>query len=227
VVRTLNPTIHAARRDAILDVAERLIRTRGYEQMAVQDVQDELGVSRGALYHYFDSKSAMLEAVIERMTRTIMAILAPVAADPALPAPAKLQAVFRAGGQWKAERRELMLAIVQAWYSDDNALVRERLWRSVNAQLAPLLAEIVGQDKAEGAFTATWPDHTAAILVSLLEGSSNDIGRLVMARLDGEVHFAEVQCAIDAYDEAIDRVLGLTPGSFRLIDMPTLRFWFD
>jgi AcrR family transcriptional regulator len=226
MVRTINPTTRAVRRDAILDVAQRLIQTKGYEQMSVQDVQDELGVSRGAIYHYFDSKAAMLEAVIERMTDAVMAVMEPFVTDPGLAAPARLQAVFRAGGQWKAERRELMLGVVRAWYSDDNSMVRERLWRAVNRRLVPLLAEIVRQGTVEGAFTATSPEHAAAILVALLEGSSDETGRLAMEPLDGNVQLTVVQLAIAAYNEAIERILGLPEGSFEIIDQSTLRFWF-
>ena len=69
MARTLNATAHAVRRDEILDVAERLIRTRGYDGVSVQDVQNELGCSRGAIYHYFRSKEAILEAVIERIKK--------------------------------------------------------------------------------------------------------------------------------------------------------------
>jgi AcrR family transcriptional regulator len=226
MARTLNPVSRAVRRDAILDVVERLIRTSGYERMSVQDVQDELGVSRGAIYHYFDSKAGLLEAVIERMTDAIIAVIGPIAADPGPPAPAKLQGVFRAGGQWKAERKELMLGIVRAWYSDDNTIVRERLWSAVNARLVPLLAAIVRQGLAEGSMTATMPDHAAAILVTLLEGSSIDTGRLFMASLDGQMVLEDVTRATGAYNEAIERILGLPAGSFELVDRSTLRTWF-
>ena len=57
------PTAHAVRRDEFVDAAQRLIQSPGYEQMSVQDVLDELGASKGAFYHYFDSKEALLEAV--------------------------------------------------------------------------------------------------------------------------------------------------------------------
>ena len=53
MARTLNAATHAVRRDEILDAAERQIRTIGYDAMSVQALQDELGVSRGAIYHYF------------------------------------------------------------------------------------------------------------------------------------------------------------------------------
>ena len=45
------------RRNEILDVAERLLTTKGYEQMAIQDIVDELQIAKGTVYHYFDTKS--------------------------------------------------------------------------------------------------------------------------------------------------------------------------
>jgi len=51
----------------ILDVAQRLVNTKGYEQMTIQDLLDELQISKGAFYHYFGSKQALLEAIIERI----------------------------------------------------------------------------------------------------------------------------------------------------------------
>src|SRR2546428_13357689 len=90
MARTVNPTLYTVRRDAFLDVAQRLIQTKGYEAMSVQDVLDELEVSKGAFYHYFDSKQALLEAVVERFADGAIAALAPVLGDPDLPALRKL-----------------------------------------------------------------------------------------------------------------------------------------
>src|SRR2546430_3217796 len=62
MARTLNVAVHTVRKEAFIDAAQRLMQAKGYEQMSVQDVLDELGASRGAFYHYFDSKQALLEA---------------------------------------------------------------------------------------------------------------------------------------------------------------------
>ena len=61
MARTLDPAAHALRRDEFVDAAQRLIQSRGYEQMSIQDVLDELGASKGAFYHYFDSKEGLLD----------------------------------------------------------------------------------------------------------------------------------------------------------------------
>ena len=67
MARTLDPEAHAVRRDAFIDVAERMIQANGYDRVSIQDVLDDVGASKGAFYHYFDSKADLLEAIIERM----------------------------------------------------------------------------------------------------------------------------------------------------------------
>src|SRR5262245_38869416 len=145
VARTAQATLRSVRREAFLDVAQRLIQTNGYEGMSVQDVLDELEASKGAFYHYFDSKLALLEAVVERFADGAMAALAPVLGDPDLPALRKLEAVFAGIARWKAERKELVLAIVEVWNSDGNAIVREKLRRLTVSRIAPLLSAVVSQ----------------------------------------------------------------------------------
>src|SRR5437016_13390047 len=112
MARTVNATLHMVRRDAFLDVAQRLVQAKGFESMSIQDVLDELEVSKGAFYHYFDSKQALLEAVVERFADGAMATVAPILGDPDLPALRKLEKVFAGIARWKAESKELVLAII-------------------------------------------------------------------------------------------------------------------
>src|SRR6266511_2245816 len=108
--------------------------------MSLQDVLNELGASRGAFYHYFESKASLLEAVLERMASAGMATIAPVVADPTLPALQKFQRVFGDIANWKNQRKELVLAVLRVWLSDDNAIVREKFRKDMVARMVPVLA---------------------------------------------------------------------------------------
>src|SRR5215471_5957430 len=105
MARTLDPAAHALRRDAFIEAAQRLMQTKGYEQVSIQDVLDAAETSRGAFYHYFDSKAALLEAVVERMTEAATTSLAPMLDDPELSAVSKLQGFFTGLTRWKEVRR--------------------------------------------------------------------------------------------------------------------------
>jgi AcrR family transcriptional regulator len=226
MARTVNHAAHAVRRDEILDVAERLIRTRGYDAMSIQSVQDELGCSRGAIYHYFRSKEAVMGAVVDRMTAAGMAVIAPVAADPGLSGAEKLQTMFRVAGSWKGQRRDFLVPLLRGWYQPGNDVVRARAEVAAYEQFRPLMAQILRQGVMEGSMTVSSADHAAVILTAIFAGSTDAIRRLLLDRLDGRVPYEEVERFIHAYNEAIERILGLPPGSFVLIDDDAMRTWF-
>ena len=53
MARIVKEEVRAVKRNEILDAASRFIYTTGYEQMTIQDILDELQISKGAFYHYF------------------------------------------------------------------------------------------------------------------------------------------------------------------------------
>jgi AcrR family transcriptional regulator len=224
--RTVNVLSHKVRRDAFLDVAQRLIQTKGYEQMSIQDVLDELETSRGALYHYFDSKQALLDGVVDRFAERGMAAVAPILADTHLPALRKLERVLGGIASFKAEQKQLVLAIMEVWNSDGNALVRERVRRLSARWLGPVLSAIIRQGIDEGVVTSRSPDETARVLVYLMQGYQELAGELFLARQAGNISFEEVLRTYAAYTESFERILGIPHGSVTLVDEPTLRYWF-
>src|ERR1700681_1931077 len=224
--RTVDTTLYAVRRDAFLDVAQRLVQTKGYEAMSIQDVLDELDASKGAFYHYFDSKQALLEAVVERFADAAMLTLDPMLGDPELPALRKLERTFSGIASYKAQQKEIVLAIIKVWNSDGNAIVREKLRRLTVNRLVPILSLVIEQGIQEGTFAAQSPDETAMVFTSLMLGFQQQANDLFIARHAGTIGFDVVQRAVAANTDAFERILGIPKGSLTMIDEPTLRFWF-
>src|SRR5215470_8228026 len=108
---------HAVRRTEILDVAQRLVNTKGYEQMTVQDILAELQISKGAFYHYFDSKQALLEALIERILDEAEQLLLLVIQDAQLSALAKLEQFFDKINRYKIAQKDFFLDLLRVWYN--------------------------------------------------------------------------------------------------------------
>src|SRR5213082_3514357 len=53
-----------SRRDELLALAARLFAERGYVSTTVRDIADAAGILSGSLYHHFDSKESMVEALL-------------------------------------------------------------------------------------------------------------------------------------------------------------------
>ena len=73
-----------ATRAALLDEATRLFATRGYAGTSLEDVAAASQVTRGAVYHHFDGKQALFEAVLDAQEMRAIAKItaAATAADP-------------------------------------------------------------------------------------------------------------------------------------------------
>jgi len=226
VARTLDPQAHKTRRDAFVDAAQALILTRGYDRFSVQDILDAAGASKGAFYHYFESKETLLDAVVDRMADQAMTRVQPLLDDPNLTAPQKLQAVFGGIAAFKAERKDLIVGFMRVWSSDENAVVRERLRRLVARRQLHLLERIVQQGIAERSFASRFPEHLARVLVGFMAGMGELAMELWVGRQDGTITFEEVKRTFDAYLEAFERIVGAGPGSLQFLDEQTLETWF-
>lgn len=227
MARTLDPEAHAIKRETFLDAAQRLIQVKGYEQASIQDVLTEANTSKGAFYHYFDSKAALLDSVVARMVDAALLSVEPVVENPDLPATDKLRALFAGIAAWKTARKELLIALMEVWLSDHNAIVREKFRRVVVDRLTPVMASIIRQGQAERVFTVTSPEEAARVFVSFLLSLNQSTTELYMDRQAGRITLEDVRRALDAQVEAMERVLGAPPGSLTLVDETVLHAWFD
>src|SRR5689334_15506706 len=115
MARQVKPDEYAARRREILDSALRLMHDKGYERMTIADVLSDLQMSKGALYHYFDSKQALLEGIVEGMGVSGAAALRAVVDTPGTDALAKMRAYLQTAASWKSEHTTEVATVIQLW----------------------------------------------------------------------------------------------------------------
>jgi TetR/AcrR family transcriptional regulator, cholesterol catabolism regulator len=70
----------ARREQEVLDAATKVFYSRGYSDASVQDIADELGILKGSLYYYIDSKEDLLFRLLDETHEEVQAILEEVAA---------------------------------------------------------------------------------------------------------------------------------------------------
>ena len=80
----------------ILDAAMRLFMEKGYEHTTIQDIVDQLDVTKGAVYHHFKSKEDILSAALDRDNQALFDELRRIRDDGRMTGAEKLQALFAA-----------------------------------------------------------------------------------------------------------------------------------
>ncbi|MFN8379535.1 MAG: TetR/AcrR family transcriptional regulator [Anaerolineae bacterium] len=228
MARTVNEQEFVARRNEILDAVQRHIYAEGYEQMSIQEIRRELGISNGAFYHYFASKPAVLEALVERGQDEADILLHPVISDPNLTALEKLQRFFGTFDRLRSAQHALVIDLLRVWYSDENALVRQKVDDLVATRRAPALNTIIHQGLHEGVLTTAYPEQAGEIILNLLRGMRNTHMKWMLS-LDTGMDEARVVEGIvtshAAYMDAIEHVLGAPSNALFRTSAEDVRFW--
>lgn len=66
---------HDLKRDEILDIAAQCFAQRSYPAASMNDIAAAGGTSKARLYHYYDSKEAILFDLLDRYTQRLLAII--------------------------------------------------------------------------------------------------------------------------------------------------------
>lgn len=226
MARTVDEAAHGQRRDNFIDAMERLLVTKGFQVATIADVLRETGASKGAFYHYFDSKTALLQALLERLLERMVAAVEPVLESDAS-ALRKFDDFATVLARWKTDRREMMLAAARAWYSEDNALPRENLRRLGRERMARPLAAILRQGNADGDFDTPEPEAEARLVVAVLQDLQEFLADWIIGRRPARAELAFIHGRVAAYNRALDRLLGAAPGTIRIVSESVLDQWLE
>ena len=214
MARTVNQEEYAAKRRQILESALRLVYSKGYDRMTIQDILNDLGMSSGAFYHYFDSKPAVLNALIDQMQQEAEQPLLAIVQDPQLTALEKLQRFFVSLERSSTMVKAFVADMLRVWLTDDNAIVREKVYEAMNERRAPLLAAIIRQGAQEGVFTTRYPDESSQIILSQARGMGTALVKLMLSFEETrDARFVdEIVATYAANADALERLLGAPAG---------------
>jgi hypothetical protein len=166
-----------------------------------------------------------LEALVERLKHQMDQVYTPILQDPGLPALEKLQRFFAVAGRIKTAQKAFVLDLMRVWYTDENAIVRQKVSATVLKQITPELSAIIRQGIQEGVMAVSYPDYAAGVLMSLQQGLGDVFAEVLLNNESDPGTTQRLYEAISAYTEALERVLGTPPGSLCLIDAHTLQDW--
>jgi TetR/AcrR family transcriptional regulator, transcriptional repressor for nem operon len=181
----------------ILDVAERLLQTRGYNAFSYADVADALHVTKASLHYHFPTKAELGRRLIERYELTFLNALA---------------VIDRTGGNAGERLRRYVDIYLDVLRNDRMCLC------------GMLAAEYATLPKAMKAGLKHFFDENERWLVAVLEdgqgtgtlrftGSTSDMARLLVGSLEGAMMLARSYDDVARFKSAAERLLaGLGTG---------------
>jgi len=156
--------------DRILDIAERLVQTRGYNGFSYADIAAELCITKASLHYHFASKGRLGERLVERYHARFMAVLAEIETTEG-DAVGRLSAYAAVYARVLESGRICLCGMLATDYRTLPGPVQERVrafFAANHAWLGAVVAD--GQASARITFVGSLED-AARLMLSALEGA--------------------------------------------------------
>ena len=209
------------RQAELLDRALALFLERGYENVSLNDLLALAGTSKGAFYHYFPSKEALVTALAQRSAAEAFDVLRPVFAQPGMNALERLNAGLAASYQVKMAMGapEQIAAMTSLLKPENQALFRMiiTIWED---EFRPVLTEVITQGVREGVFDTFDPEGVG----DMIQGFAASMQTNLVHVLDAPDAKSRLKAIDDSVKRlklhgiATDRILGLPDGSTIVLD---------
>ena len=150
----------------ILDVAEGLFMSKGYEHTTMADIVAGLdGLTKGAVYHHFKSKEDVFEAVFERANRPVYERAEEILADRSLTGIEKLRALDESSAEGPSADMLRAMRPSSDPMTSSRLLAREYLdaLDVAHDYVEPAIREGV----ADGTVSSEYPRETAEVMLLL------------------------------------------------------------
>lgn len=185
-----------ATRDRVVAAARELFGREGYKATSIEAVLGAAGVARGSLYHHFENKTALFDAVLDQVVGEI----AEQAAQAARVHDDPVEGLRAGCGAWL--RMALDPAVQQIALVDAPAVVGWSRWRELDEQHTLGGVRRSLQHIAE---SGRLPADQVDVLAHMLLASVSEAALLIPRADDPEAALAAGQAA---FDTLLDRLAG-------------------
>jgi len=192
------------RRNELMDSAQTLFLSQGYEKTAVSDIVKQVQVAQGTFYYHFKSKADILNAVVDRFISIIESEIKSILGNIDIDIVDRVNSAINKLVEITGKNQE----IIDYLHQDSNALLHDRIISITMDRLVPHLAKTVEEGVLAGRFFVAYSFETVEMIMAALFWQFHQPGLY-----EDKERCLRIQTSLE---QIIDRSLGVEPGSFKL-----------
>lgn len=196
------------RKNEILDVAEKLFGTKGFDNTSTSDILNEIGIARGTLYYHFKSKEEILDAMISRMTNRLIEKAKAIVDQKNIPVLERLTMMMLSLNVSEGKFGQELL--MQA-HKPQNALMHQKMEKHLLSGINPIIADLIKEAAKQGICQTDYPEEVAEMTFLYANTIFDD--------LMGHNEEEKLR-KITAYIYNLERLLNMEQGSMKAVIMP-------
>ncbi len=210
------------RKNELLNTAQELFFTQGYEQITIETIIQKVGVSKGTFYYYFKSKEDLLDKLVKKMADKIQIEIKKIVEKKDLDAISKLEKAYSVAGNIKLENIQLIKLMLKILYEKDNLILRYKVYKSNVELVVPEFAKIIEQGVKEKLFNTPYPYEAARLFFELGSISGDAMSKLLLELDEKPENMDKMLKEIEVYEDAMERILGAKKGAINIVNREML-----
>jgi len=115
-----------SRRQVIIDAAKKIIISRGFENLTIRAIAQEISVTDGALYRHFKSKHEIISLLIDDLEKTLLTVIEEPAYSLANPIE-KLKGIFLSHISNAEQRKGLNLIVINESFTIRDKIIKNKM----------------------------------------------------------------------------------------------------
>lgn len=200
------------RKQEILDAAEMLFGTKGFDNTSTGDILDTVGIARGTLYYHFKSKEEILDGVIQRMTNRLMQDAKEIARNKELPV---LERFTKAIMSLNVESK-IGYEVMEQVHRPQNALMHQKMQTTLLAGINPILTELVEEGIEQEICHTQYPESVVEMTMLYANTAFDELN------IEG-ISQEQKKQKIDGFIYNVERLMGMKEGSLQEAIMEIFR----
>lgn len=196
------------RKNEILDVAERLFGTKGFDSTSTSDILNEIGIARGTLYYHFKSKEDILDAMISRMMGRLIEKAETIVAQKNIPVLQRLTMMMLSLNVGEDNFGQELL---KQMHKPQNALMHQKMEKSLLSGMNPIITGLIKEGIEQGICQTNYPEEAAEMTFLYANTVFDDLM---------EHSEEEKQRKIAAFIYNLERLLNMEQNSMKSAIMP-------
>lgn len=161
----------SSKREQIIDALQELVKEQDINNISVSDIAKRAGIGKGSIYYYFESKDAIVDALIERTYTTPLEIAKSMVKQTELSPYQRMAAIFEACQKSSKEflqNRRHMTENALSQSAQEQAYLHHKYLKYLIAELKPSLTEIIKQELEDNLIHFEYPEQLAEIVLIVL-----------------------------------------------------------
>ncbi|MDQ2087306.1 TetR/AcrR family transcriptional regulator [Herbivorax sp. ANBcel31] len=214
------------RKQEFLSTALELFYEKGYEKTTIKDIIDKMGVSKGAFYHYFESKEDVIIIIAKEYVDRAIGIMKRIIERKDLNAAQKVSEIFTSVNEYKANSESRRSRIKGVFNNEGNLKLDKKISDSIRKELNALFKKLIDDGVEEGLFETSNSTELAEFISNIIHSLNSSIDRLVidLYEVDYEEFIRKLDEKLKFYEIMFKKILNLKGESIKFRESYLKRF---